>query len=42
VGFASSVRHDPLSGVTVVVLTNDGDAPTDEFADDLIRRALEE
>lgn len=42
VGFASSLRHDPLSGITVVVLANDGDAPTDEFADDLMRRALEE
>ncbi len=40
VGFASSLRHDPLSGVTVVVLANDGDAPTDEFADDLMQRAL--
>ena len=42
VGFASSLRHDPLSGITVVVLANDGDAPTDEFAEDLMRIALED
>ena len=42
VGFASSLRHDPRSGITVVVLANDGDAPTDEFAEDLMGRALED
>lgn len=32
IGFASSARHDPVSGVTVVVLSNDGGAPTEVLA----------
>ncbi|NND04586.1 MAG: beta-lactamase family protein, partial [Acidimicrobiia bacterium] len=40
VGFASSVRHDPVNGVTVVVLSNDGSAPTDELSNELILAAV--
>lgn len=40
IGFASSVRHDPAANVTVVVLSNDGAAPTDELAQLLIKEAL--
>ena len=36
IGFASSLRHDPAGGVTVVVLSNDGSAATDELADSLV------
>ncbi len=40
IGFASSVRHDATAGVTVVVLSNDGAAPTDELAESLILMAV--
>ena len=40
IGFASSVRHDPTTNVTVVVLSNDGAAPTDELAQLLMKEAL--
>jgi hypothetical protein len=36
IGFAGSVRHDPATNTTVVVLANDGGAETSEFADQLI------
>lgn len=36
IGFASSLRHDPAGGVTVVVLSNDGSAATDVLADSLV------
>lgn len=37
IGFATALRHDPESNTTVVVLANDGGAPADELADDLVR-----
>ena len=40
IGFASSVRHDPVSNITVVVLSNDGGAPTDELANELLSSAV--
>jgi len=36
IGFASSLRHHPPTGVTVVVLANDGSAATDELADSVV------
>lgn len=41
IGFASSVRHDPVTNITVVVLANDGSAPTEELADHLALAAIE-
>ncbi len=40
IGFATSVRHDPATNTTVVVLANDGGAETSEFADQLIAAEL--
>ena len=40
IGFAASVRHDPATNTTVVVLANDGGAETSEFADQLIAAEL--
>lgn len=40
IGYATSLRHDPITGTTVVVLSNDGNAPTAEFADELMAIAL--
>jgi CubicO group peptidase (beta-lactamase class C family) len=36
IGFASALRHSIEAGITVVVLSNDGSAPTDELADVLV------
>ena len=36
VGFAASLRHDAERNVTAIVLSNDGNAPTDELADALL------
>ena len=35
-GFASSLRHDPSTGITVIVLSNDGTAPTSDLATELL------
>ena len=40
IGFATSVRHDPETNTTVVVLATDGGAETSEFADQLIAAEL--
>ena len=40
IGFAASLRHDPTTGITVVVLANDGTAPTAELAAKLIQAAV--
>ena len=37
IGFASSLRHDPTTGTTIVVLANDGAAPTAELATQLMQ-----
>ena len=36
IGFASSLRHDPSTGITVIVLSNDGTAPTGDLASELL------
>jgi CubicO group peptidase (beta-lactamase class C family) len=42
IGFASSLRHDPATAITVVALSNDGSAPTDELADALLASLVAE
>ena len=37
VGFAAAIRHDPATGVTVAVLSNDGSAVSSELAEQLLR-----